>query len=395
MAKSSHRLGFIDQLRGWAVIVMIEVHTFNEWLHPSLKAQGFWNFMTFVNGLVAPSFIMLAGFSMGLAAVRKWDDYTHLRMPLWKRTRHLLLIFVVGYLLHLPAKSYRMWKFWPMPEKVMQFWAVDVLQLIVVSLLILHVVILMTRSRRFLFWFALCAGIFVFLFTPWAWNTSLFEPLPLWMKDYFNRAHGSLFPLFPWSGFVFWGAALSLLYSEWQTENRGEEYLRYMAYFGIALIAAAFITDLVPISLQPHYDYWRTSPQFSFLRMGIVLLLLYGLWFLETRYSINPKAAVLMGQESFLIYAAHLVLLYSKAPENSLVTLWKGQFNYLQCFLMYLATLAPMFALGYGWRWLKQRYPRTSKLVMYSLALFFIFVFLFFENGKFVFWILNPNDPYK
>jgi hypothetical protein len=201
--------------------------------------------------------------------------------------------------------------------------------------------------------------------------------------------------LFPWSGFVFWGAALSLLYSEWQKENRADVYLRYMAYFGAALIVVALITDLLPFSLQPHYDFWRTSPQFSFLRLGIVLLLLYMLWFLETKFSINPKWAVLMGQESFLIYAAHLVLLYSKVHEQSLVSIWKGQFNYLQCLLYYFATLAPMFALGYAWRWCKQHYPRTAKVVMYGLAALFIFFFFFFEDGKFVFWFMNPADQYK
>jgi uncharacterized membrane protein len=392
---SSHRLGYIDQLRGWAVIVMIEVHVFNEWLRPDLKQIGIWRFLTFINGMVAPSFVMLAGFSLGLAAARKWDDYVHLGKPLWLRVRHLLLIFVVGYLLRLPARSYRMWKYWPIPGKIDEFFAVDVLQLIVVSLLILHLIILVTRSRKALLWSSVALGTAAFLFTPWAWNTTFFESLPLWFKNYFNRMHGSLFPLFPWGGFVFWGAAISLWYGEWQRRGSGDRFVTYMGIAGAILTVACVISDLIPITLQPHYEFWRTSPQFSFLRLGIVLIILSVLRYLERTDRFAPPYAVLMGQESFLVYALHLVVLYSMIASRSLVMMWRGQLDYFWCLVGYIAVLLPMFGAAWCWRWFKKKNMRAARWFMIGLGVVLVFVFLFFEEGKLVFWIFNPNDPYK
>jgi uncharacterized membrane protein len=395
VTSSSHRLGFIDQLRGWAVIVMIEVHVFNEWLRPDLKQIDAWRFLTFINGMVAPSFIMLAGFSLGLAAVRKWDDYVRPGLPLWNRVRHLLLIFVVGYLLRLPARSYRMLKYWPVPEKINEFFAVDVLHLIVVSLLLLHLIILISRSRKVLFWSCIVLGSVAFLFTPWASHTTFFESLPLFFKNYFNRVHGSLFPLFPWSGFVFWGAAISLTYAEWMKRNEGDRFMTWLGVAGLAVVAVCIVSDLIPVTLQSNYDFWRTSPQFSFLRLGIVLILLSLLRYLERRDLFAPRYAVLMGQESFLVYALHLMVLYSLVGTHSLVTLWKGQFNYFQCFIGYLAVLLPMFGAAWIWRAIKKKSIRNARWIMAGIVVVFIFFFFFFENGTFVFWILNPNDPYR
>ena len=50
----SKRCDWIDQLRGWAVIVMIEVHAVNVWLHAGLRPD----WLNYLNGLVAPSFTM-------------------------------------------------------------------------------------------------------------------------------------------------------------------------------------------------------------------------------------------------------------------------------------------------------------------------------------------------
>jgi uncharacterized membrane protein len=392
---SSHRLGFIDQLRGWAVIVMIEVHVFNEWLRPDLKQLFFWRFLTFFNGMVAPSFVMLAGFSLGLAAVRKWDDYIRPGLPLWKRVRHLLLIIIVGYLLRLPARSYRLLKYWPLPEKINEFFAVDVLHLIVISLLVLHLIILVTRSRKVLLWSSIVLGATAFLLTPWTYQTTFFEQFPLWFKNYFNRAHGSLFPLFPWSGFVFWGAAIAMIYADWQKGNKGDTFINRMGVAGAVLVIVCIASDLIPITLQSNYQFWWTSPQFSFLRLGLVMITLSVLRYLERTYHFAPKSAVLMGQESFLVYALHLVVLYSVIGTHSLVTAWKGQLNYFWCLVGYLALLIPMFGAAWCWRYIKSKNIRTARWIMAGLALVLIFVFLFFENGRFVFWILNPNDPYK
>ncbi len=62
----SKRCDWIDQLRGWAVIVMIEVHVVNVWLAPGLRPD----WLNYLNGLVAPSFTMAAGYSLVISTFR-------------------------------------------------------------------------------------------------------------------------------------------------------------------------------------------------------------------------------------------------------------------------------------------------------------------------------------
>jgi len=392
---SSHRLGFIDGLRGWAVIVMIEVHTFNEWLLPDLKKLEIWKFINFANGLVAPSFIMLAGFSLGLTVVRKWDEYTHLTTPFQKRLKHLFLIFFVGYLLHLPAKNYRFMKYWPVPAKVEEFIAVDVLQLIIICLLLLHVIIFVFRSQRLLFWSSLTLGIGLFLFTPWAYDTTVFDALPHYISNYCNKTHGSLFPLFPWGGYVFLGSAIAMKFAEWRTRDKGDEFMHLFGWCGLLMVAFGLLADAIPFTLQSNYHFWKTSPEFNSIRFGIVVLLLYVLWFIEHRWNISPDFAKLFGQESFLVYAAHLMLLYSMFGTFSIVTFWGAQLNFLEAVAGYVCVLTPMFVLAWSWRRIKQKSTRITRWIMAGVVACFLFLFFFFENGSFVFWIINPNDPFK
>ncbi|HMD13095.1 MAG TPA: heparan-alpha-glucosaminide N-acetyltransferase domain-containing protein, partial [Bacteroidota bacterium] len=66
LPQTSSRLEFIDLLRGWAVFVMIETHVFNALLLPQLKEETFFKILTFVNGLVAPSFLFCAGLALAI-----------------------------------------------------------------------------------------------------------------------------------------------------------------------------------------------------------------------------------------------------------------------------------------------------------------------------------------
>jgi len=82
----SKRCDWIDQLRGWAVIVMIEVHVVNVWLAKGMIPD----WLNFMNGLVAPSFIMCAGYSLVLSTFRP-DGTLRPFAPTAKRLGFILL----------------------------------------------------------------------------------------------------------------------------------------------------------------------------------------------------------------------------------------------------------------------------------------------------------------
>ena len=51
------RLNFVDLMRGLAMIVMVEVHVVNSMMDPVFRNEAWFNYINFLNGMVAPVFI--------------------------------------------------------------------------------------------------------------------------------------------------------------------------------------------------------------------------------------------------------------------------------------------------------------------------------------------------
>src|ERR1041385_8988033 len=66
-----NRRRYIDWMRGVAVLCMIEHHTFDAFLDPSLHGSAWDRTFRFVGGVAAPGFLFLAGLSLALALERR------------------------------------------------------------------------------------------------------------------------------------------------------------------------------------------------------------------------------------------------------------------------------------------------------------------------------------
>src|SRR5438552_19197661 len=78
------RIRAIDWLRGLAVLFMIQTHAL-ALLRPELRAGALFSTLQWIDGLVAPSFILAAGFSMALTQVRAAAQ-PGARWPRFRRT---------------------------------------------------------------------------------------------------------------------------------------------------------------------------------------------------------------------------------------------------------------------------------------------------------------------
>jgi len=193
------RYRFIDLLRGFALVVMIETHVLNAYLPPALKNSRFFIFLAFINGLVAPAFLFATGFSLVLQSNLQWDNWLRFRSPFWRQMRRLGFIALVAYFSHLYGfrlSRYRMnWGNGAMWASTLQ---VDILQCIVASLLVVLALILILRKRNLLFWGSGLLTLLIALATPWIWAQDFRGKLPLSLALFLNPHGISLFPLFPW-----------------------------------------------------------------------------------------------------------------------------------------------------------------------------------------------------
>ena len=372
------RYVYIDLLRGWAVLVMIEVHVVNAFLLPELRTPEWFKFLNFINGLVAPSFLFVSGFSFVLVAQRKWNDYLN-RTPVFrKQLGRIFQILAVGYLLHLPFFSfsrllYADWNEWG------PFWKVDVLHTIAVSLLAMVAFIVLTKERKKNFILLVSFAAIVIFSSPLLYDRNLDNIFPEPIANYFSAAHHSQFPLFPWMGFVLCGGIASQLFVWWREKTAEGKIFGTFFTGGIVLVVVSFAVNLLPVAVYPEHSYWRANPSFFFIRLGIVIMLLSSLWYWEKKFQSGKSLASIVGAESLIAYAGHLFVIYGQFFDgNSLAFLIGKTKAYSEVILITGLLVLATVALSYVWHRIKNWSMFYARVLMYSVLV--VAVFVFFTN---------------
>jgi uncharacterized membrane protein len=379
----SRRLDFIDLLRGWAVIIMIETHVLNATLLPSLRLELPFKILDFINGLVAPAFLFASGLAYAVVTRRKVNDYLSFGTPLFKQLWRLLFILIIGYGLHIPKFHYHHLMYETGEEAWRVFFQVDVLQTIAVSLLTLQVLLLVLRSERRLYMVTagLTAGII--LVSPVVWGIDFWTVFPIPLAEYFNGRHSSGFPVFPWSAFLFAGALAGYYYMEAGGKAPASDlpakapYIKHLVWGGLAVVLLSFLLDPLAASVYPTYDYWKSSPSFYMLRLGLVLLLCAGMFAYEFRRGVSPRSFVtLIGRESLLVYTVHLMLIYGNTGSGHFADRVHMSFGYAEVLAVSFVLFALMYLLA--WIWSRIRKAALPVRIGVELSILVGFLIVFF-----------------
>jgi uncharacterized membrane protein len=375
------RVEYIDLLRGWAVIVMIQTHMFNATLRPEITAGGAFHLLKFIDGLVAPSFLFASGLAYAVTTRRKVNEYLAFGRPLYRQFSRLLFILAIGYALHLPKFSYDHLLHDAGHEAWIIFFQADVLHCIAVSLLFLQTLLLILRSERRLYRTLSVVAVGVVLATPVMWGIDFDNLLPAPLAAYCNGLHYSLFPLFPWSAFLFAGAITGYWYVEArQKHQEGAErtMMNAAGLGGLALVVVSFALEPLARAVYPVYDYWLFSPSFVLLRIGLVLILCYGMFRYEKLGGVSTRSAVtLVGRESLIVYATHLMVIYGKLAPRSFQELVGHTFGYPEAIVATVVLLVAMILLAFLWSRIKRGPPRLKMAAELGTLAAFLGVFFF------------------
>jgi len=282
------RLAYIDWMRGFACLLMFEVHSYDSWLGGSARDSHFMQWSQLSGTIPAPLFLFLAGVSFALVSDKmraKGATPNQIARTTILRGAEILglgLLFrVQEYLLGIP------WAPWT------DLLRVDILNTIGISIMLMGVVGRLTRSRAANIAVALAAAAGIAFATPFLYTTWRPRWLPWYLESYINGVHiydsprPWLFPIFPWAGFAFAGLALGYL-SNW-------------------LDARAF-------QLYPDYDYWHTSPNFFLARVAIILVIVFAsyVWCRWGLGQVGFSPMIQMGQTSLLVYWVHIEFVYGR-----------------------------------------------------------------------------------
>lgn len=371
------RLIFVDLLRGWATVVMIEVHVFNAFILPPLKATDWYSLLNYFNGIVAPTFIFVAGFVFVYVSERKINDFRTFGRQFWRQLYRIGQIWAIGYLLHLPYFSWARMLHESSPDDWLKFYQSDVLNCIAAGLLFLFLARIKIRSNDAYRWFLLVSGIAIALVTPFIWETDFNKYVPAQLGAYLNSQHFSGFPLFLWIAFMMAGGYYAMDYLKARQANREKDFLRRIGISGAVMVVGGRLAASLPSYVSHASTDVRANPFFFFERLGIVLLLLLVCWYYAEWRKTQTSFILDASKESLSIYAAHLLVIYGLFYRDmSLSYLYGGTLTIIQCCIATIALIAVMVSAARLWSWLKQQHLYLARGIA-TMGVFIFFAYFF------------------
>lgn len=371
------RLAFIDLLRGWALLVMIEVHVFNAFILPAVKTTSWFHVLNFINGLVAPSFIFISGFVFLFASQRKLESFRTYGSAFWKQLGRIGLVWGVGYFLHLPFFSFNRMITETTYEGWLNFYKVDVLHCIAFGLLVLFISRLLIRNDRAYRIFLFTSGLFVVFATMFVWDYNFLNWIPAAIAAYINSQHYSLFPLFPWLAFMLFGGYFASGYIVAREQEKEREFILRFALAGAILFAACMIGMELQASMHIVSIDIRANPLFFFERLGIVMLLLTACWFYADYNKAEQSFVLNVGRESLMVYAAHLLVIYGRFwNERSLAFYYGMTFDIIECIVSTLILAVMMIGAAIVWGWMKRNHLPLARMMFFMFITTVVLMFL-------------------
>jgi uncharacterized membrane protein len=245
---------------------------------------------------------------------------------------------------------------------------VDILHCIVVSLLVIDALILLTRRQALFAWTAAALGAVAALMTPWVWAQDFTSRMPLFLAMFLNPHGVSLFPLFPWISFVLAGSCAAHWFLNAVGERRDARHMFRAFLVALVLVGATLVARELPLFGAWRVGFYTTSPLYVFIRLGCVLILCTGLYAMEKRLGWVPRAIRLVGQESLLVYGAHLLLIFSVLRRSLVASVLGRQAGYGGCLLLSAALILLMLGLARLWHGWKRDYPRFVKPTLIAVV---------------------------
>jgi len=300
------RIVFIDVLRAYAILMMLQGHFVDTLLSEIYRntSSSLYSIWSFMRGMTAPIFFTVTGLVFTYLLLRDGRPFAK-NKRVKKGIKRGFYLLGVGYLLKInfPALLFAQISPW--------IFAIDVLHIIGIALLSIIAVVALREwvGGSLLIWM-LALGTATFLIDPF-FTENNWEHLPRFMAHYLTRDFGSNFTIVPWIGFAFFGGALGYAISKKPNIAFTNWFPIFIMAFGWVLTLGSWqmlvnlyeLTgwDYLPVLYNNNYLFWRLGH--VFITMSIFM------WILPRIPSLPPLVSKI-GGETLTIYSAHYVILY-------------------------------------------------------------------------------------
>ena len=166
---------------------MVSGHTSSALLANTYRTGEWFDVWLFQRGLTSGLFLLLSGLAFSVATARHWPAHVRLSGAPLKRLWRFGLFIVLGYALHFPV-SHVAELATATDQQWRSFLAVDVLQLIGVTFVVVQMLVMIVRTQRAFMVSAFVLAAAVTVAAPAVWGVDWARLLPLPIAAYLSPA---------------------------------------------------------------------------------------------------------------------------------------------------------------------------------------------------------------
>ena len=303
-AATASRKGYLDWLRGAAVVLMIQGHAVDSWTRVEDKPHAVYGLISLTWGIAAPLFLFLAGVSLVLAAGARLRQGRSEADAAALARRRGWQIFGLAFLFRLQA--------WVISggDAYRTLLKVDILNVMGLAMVAAAVCWGLGRGSKSRALLLAGAAVVVAMFTPIVRATPLLASLPDPLEWYLRPFAGATtFTLLPWAGFLLAGGAVGF-WIDAARSTRDERVMHAgLAVGGVLLAAGGYAASYLP-PIYEQTSFWTSSPTFFFVRLGLVIALVACAYSLDAVGAPLRSAMQEFGRSSLFVYWIHVEMAY-------------------------------------------------------------------------------------
>lgn len=305
--------------------MMLQGHFISALLAEKFKVSSntYYTIWEYFRGITAPTFFTITGFVFMFLLLQQ--DQLGWNNPRLKKgvERGIMLIFW-GYVLRLSVGVF-------VGYIHESYFYSDVLHIIGISLIILCVLYatLYKYGEKLFNYTLLSITLIAFIFERY-YHAGNMPILPTVIANFFTKAYGSVFALFPWFGYVSMGGFLASIFIKYQ--NRKYFYDRLPITLAVTGLMLLFLSTplLLTLGTVTGIEFFSVSGNFNYLftRLGDVFILFS--IFVYARKLLNHSAFIKIGKVTLSIYIVHHIILYGSWFHTGLTRWFYHSLNFTQ-----------------------------------------------------------------
>ena len=342
------RIQFIDVLRAFAILMMLQGHFVDTTLaeqfrNPDHPVYSAWYFM---RGLTAPIFFTTTGLVFVFLLLKDGRPLGE-NVRVRKGIRRGVMLLFWGYFLKInlfAVLSGRLYGW---------YFTVDVLHCIGIALLILIGVFALSQKIRMPFWILLSLLSFFAFFIDPSFKAADWSALPQPIANLFTLDYGSVFTPVPWVGYTLFGGLMGYVLHV-------RPKLAFTHLFPLALLVTGYLVShyssmaLIKLHQLSGWENFKSLAYNNglFWRLGHVFIVQGIFMWGIARLRVVPRIWTKVGSETLTIYCVHYVLLFGTWFGLGIAGFWArslspwvcalGAASFVAAFVVLIAYIEPI-----------------------------------------------------